>query len=64
MNYTITFDKTTKDEPVLVVSRPEGWFGAPDIQVVKVFTGEEAVALWSLLTKDKTELQHKEGESK
>ena len=57
MNYTITFDKSTKDEPVLVVSRPGGWFGAPDIQIVKVFTGEEAVALWSLLTKDKTELK-------
>lgn len=51
MNYTITFDRSTKDEPVLVVARPGGWLGAPDIQIVKVFTGEEAVELWDRLTK-------------
>lgn len=57
MNYTITFDRSTKDEPVLVVASPGGWFGAPDIQVVKVFTGKEAVELWNRLTKKDVEVR-------
>ena len=57
MNYTITFDRSTKGEPVLVVTRPGGWFGAPDIQVVKVISGEEAVELWDRLTKKDMEVK-------
>ena len=56
MNYTITFDKTTKDEPVLVVTRPDNWFGSSGMQVLKVIQGEEAVELWDRLTKKDVEV--------
>ena len=57
MNYSITFDRSTKDEPVLVVTRPGGWFGAPETLVVKVIQGEEAVELWNRLTKKDVEVR-------
>ena len=57
MNYTITFDRSTKDEPVLVVTRPDNWFGSSGMQVVKVIQGEEAVELWNRLTKKDVEVR-------
>ena len=56
MNYTISYDKTDKDEACLVVTQPGGWFGAPETQVVKVITGEEATELFKKLTAKKVSL--------
>ena len=61
MNYTIAFDKTDKNEPCLVVTRAGGWFGAPETQVVKVITGEEATELIKKLTENKKSLNVNNG---
>lgn len=57
MNYTITFDRSTKDEPVLVVTRPDNSFWCSGTQVVKVIQGEEAVELWDRPTKRDVEVK-------
>ena len=61
MNYTISYDKTDKDEACLVVTRQGGWFGAPETQVVKVITGEEATELVKKLTEVKNSLNVNNG---
>ena len=48
--YIITFDKSNEDIPTLVVSEENYFALNPSMNIVKIFTGKEAVRIWNKLS--------------
>ena len=53
--FTVTFDKSDEDIPVLMVGREGygGFMSAPTMNIQKVITGDRAVQLYDELTSKK-----------
>lgn len=57
MVYSISYDKSNEDIPVLTVARNDNWiYGSPNLSIVNIITGYRATELWNEITgKNKTD---------
>ncbi len=60
--FTVTFDKSEEDIPVLIVAREGygGYLSAPTMNIKKVITGDRALQLYNELTEHKEKSDDKE----